>query len=205
MSKIKPQRYSQIFKLIEEHKPSKFMEIGTWNGDNAVKMINYAKNFTQETITYLGFDLFEYFNKSKTEFCPKKPANWRLVYNKLYKHTKHVFLVIGDTRDTLKQNSDLIFTNNIYFPLDFIFIDGGHSLETIQNDWNYCRNFYGNKNTVFLFDDYYHERTLSLQYGCKQLIESLDKTIFNVEHLPIVDKCNNGTSMVKVTYKNEQG
>ena len=41
--------------------------------------------------------------------------------------------------------------------MDFIYIDGGHSLETIKNDWDYTKNLM-HKGTIVLFDDYWQNK-----------------------------------------------
>ena len=49
-------RYKQLYLLISVLKPKSIIEIGTWNGVNAVNMITASGTLDA---AYHGFDLFE--------------------------------------------------------------------------------------------------------------------------------------------------
>ena len=80
---------------------------------------------------------------------------------------------------------------------DFIYIDGGHSFDTIQSDWENLSGFI-KENTLIIFDDYYIyissdstagvEDDLEPTFGCSKLIDSLDKNLWNVTLLPHYDQ-----------------
>jgi hypothetical protein len=57
-----------------------------------------------------------------------------------------IFLFKGDTREVLPK------VVNTLPMMDFIFIDGGHSLETMENDWRYAQVVMG-LNTFVVFDE----------------------------------------------------
>ena len=62
---------------------------------------------------------------------------------------------------------------------DFIFIDGGHSVETINNDFNFSLKMI-KKNGFIILDDYYHNNKNLIKYaGCNNLIDNLDNN-FNI-------------------------
>ena len=66
--------------------------------------------------------------------------------------------------------------------IDFIFIDGGHSVKTIRNDWNQSKKLM-HKNTVVVFDDFYSgDKNLIKKFGCNKIIESLPNN-YLVEYL----------------------
>ena len=66
--------------------------------------------------------------------------------------------------------------------IDFIFIDGGHSIKTIKNDWNQTKKLM-HKNTVVVFDDFYSgDKNLIKKFGCNEIIKSLSNNYF-VEYL----------------------
>jgi len=67
--------------------------------------------------------------------------------------------------------------------MDIIFIDGGHSIKTIQNDWNYSKKIIHDK-TVVIFDDYWNIESA----GCNRVIDSIDRSEFSVEILQPTDK-----------------
>lgn len=185
-------RYKNIFELIEEIKPKTIMEIGTWNGNHAEQMIRLAQKFNNP-ITYYGFDLFEDFNLAKKEFCPKQPASFKQVNQKIKATGCEYRLIKGNTHNTLASFQ--------CEPVNFIFMDGGHSLETIHSDWKNIRKFI-NKDTTVLLDDYY----LNIDYvGCQNLVKSLissDKWL--VEPLEPIDECNDGTQMIKVNLNQQE-
>ncbi len=139
------------------------MEIGTWNGVHAEQMIKTAIEASPtEKITYIGFDLFEEFNQAEEEFCPKKPAKMADVQERFLKLNATIGLIPGDTRKTIR-------SINLRITADFIFIDGGHSLETIDSDWQALQKFI-HHDTVIVFDDYYPNDETK---GCKQLVKEL--------------------------------
>ena len=130
------------------------MEIGTFDGGRARHMIETAMiNHSIDKIRYFGFDLFESLNDDDliNEFS-KKPPTIDQVKCSLKTTGAKIELFQGYSRNTLP-----IFYERMKGgqPLDLIFIDGGHSKETIQSDWNYARKLMG-INTVVLFDDYYN-------------------------------------------------
>ena len=71
-------------------------------------------------------------------------------------------LKAGNTRKTLKKFSP-------DRQIDFIYIDGGHSIDTIQSDWDNIKRFMDDK-TVVIFDDYYENRE---DVGCKKIINGI--------------------------------
>lgn len=195
-----PKRYKHIFDLIEEFQPETIMEIGTWLGDNAVKMIEAAGKYMMvKNLAYYGFDLFEEITVDEIiiEHSKKTKSNYQETFSKLKKTGADITLCQGNTKDTLPKFP--------YTPIDFIFIDGGHSIGTIRSDWNNIQRFLHN-DSIILFDDYYKNRE---DLGCKFLIDELEMDInFRVDHLfpeDVFDKISLGqswkqyTRMVKVS------
>ena len=128
----------------------------------------------------------------KTEFNGKRSATFGKTKLRLDKANINHKLIIGDTKNTLKK-----FSPDRY--IDFVFIDGGHSIETIESDWNYINRLMG-KQTVVIFDDYYENRD---DFGCKNLIDNLQKEknykIEKLDPLEVVEKNNIELRLVKVT------
>jgi predicted O-methyltransferase YrrM len=179
----KPQRYKNLIKEISKCKPYSILEIGTWNAVNACKMIEEAKkHHAAKHIHYYGFDLFEGMTPDikENELHAKKNITESQARKNLNKTGIKYDLIVGNTHETLKY-----FEPEQY--IDFIYIDGGHSLETIKNDWFGIQKAVYHK-TVILFDDYYHNR---LDVGCRQLVDNLDTDVWNVRVLRPIDKVNN--------------
>ena len=124
-------RYSQLELAVELAKPRTILEIGTHAGLSAVRMIKAAQKY-RKNIQYIGYDLFDdaSADTDKTELNVKKHHTKEQVeaYIKFHAPGAEVFLIKGNTRDTLKPTE-----------ADFCFIDGGHSVETIANDFDKCK------------------------------------------------------------------
>lgn len=151
-------RYSYINEQIDIYKPKVIIEIGTFHGQRAESMIDSALKFNND-VEYYGFDLFDDFKEFQKEFCYKGVAKIEEVKRKLSRFN-NINLIKGNTRETLKD-----FNINP----DFVFLDGGHSLETVQSDWNNILRLM-KKNTVVIFDDYYHNR---LDVGAKKTVSEI--------------------------------
>ncbi|PIR41636.1 MAG: hypothetical protein COV31_00145 [Candidatus Yanofskybacteria bacterium CG10_big_fil_rev_8_21_14_0_10_46_23] len=175
----RPKRYWQIFWLIIRVKPRRIMEIGTWTGDRALTMIKLAKrHHSDEEIEYYGFDLFGQMTTERfSEEISKWPPTQKEAYDKLSATGADVHLFQGDTMKVLP---DMI---SKLPKMDLIFIDGGHSLETITNDWHWASELMHDK-TVVIFDDYWPDRT---DAGCKVTVDGIDQKMYRVSILPLVD------------------
>jgi predicted O-methyltransferase YrrM len=178
--KLRGLHYKPMYDYLCQHECFNILEIGTNNGTNAVAMIKNAGNKIPENkINYYGFDLFEDLTSelADKEFSFKSSDTVENVKKTIESFTSaKATLFKGDTNDTLAK---------VVLPfMDLIYIDGGHTLETISNDWNHCCNRIKPNGVIFL-DDYFTEMPF---VGCKyQVDKKIDKNIFDVEILPIED------------------
>lgn len=172
-------RYDQLLKLIDLLKPQRIVEIGTWSGDNAIRMIQRAQRH-HKTIEYYGYDLFEDATEltDKFEFNVKPHNTEQSVFDKITKNCPDALIQLfkGNTRQTLKNNPP---------QGDFCYIDGGHSIETIASDYRYCSHI-----PVTVFDDYYlHDERGECPdieiVGCNKLISSLTGCVVLPEADPV--------------------
>jgi len=176
-------RYANLARLVFVHACRRIIEIGVFNGAHGLQMINAAKELYEPgDIYYLGFDLFEDINLEilKSEYSKASPP-MEDVWNHLHKTGANVSLFKGDTKNTLPA----------FIPhvdgVDLIFVDGGHSEETIASDWHNIKQIL-TPDTVVIFDDYYIDAGDVMDgLGCNALIDSLDRTQYNVEFLEPVD------------------
>ena len=168
------------------------MEIGTYKGVNSYRMIETAKLFFPvNEIEYYGFDLFEEATNGKLEyeFSKGAPLSLSHVKLKLEKTGAKIFLFKGNTRKILpKVVKDLPI-------MDFVFIDGGHSIETIENDWKNVQEVM-NENTVVIFDDFYNIDDV----GCRKIIEKLDRHNFEVTILQPQDIFKKDWGTLKINF-----
>lgn len=181
--KTRPRRYTNLFITIAKNRCRRILEVGTWRGIHAVQMIQTAiVHHAAKDIDYYGFDLFEELTEAdlKAEFS-KNPATYHAVQQRIQSTEANIHLYKGNTRITLPQAVDHIGV------VDLIFIDGGHSIETITSDWNAVRRIMG-KHTTVIFDDYYLNTEPEVEgVGCQTLITSLDRQAYEVEILQPTD------------------
>jgi hypothetical protein len=182
-------RYTQIPKLIELFKPSSIVEIGTWSGWRAIQMSLYAFQH-QRAVTYAGFDVFSTGSKELDELeknikphFPQDQVGLLLEFLKIVEPNFNFHLISGDTNETLKSTT-----------ADFAFIDGGHAVETIRNDFDNLR-----MSKIILLDNFYDGAIDTNLYGCNQVIEDLPHYI-----LPIADPVTGGGTTQFVVVANSE-
>ena len=164
-------RYSYLPHYINKFKPETLLEVGTWTGQHAVEMIEVALKH-QQFVRYYGFDLFDNITdeqilteQSKARCSLKETATRLQNLKNRYPGRVNFELIRGNTHDTLAKFKSI-------YPVDFIFIDGGHSLSTINNDFFWTSQMMQPNKTIMLLDDYYANNSL---LGCKPLIDRLQK------------------------------
>ncbi len=135
-------RYEQLLTIIDLVRPKSIVEVGTWKGRNAIAMISCAQKY-HDVVEYIGYDLFEdaTAETDASEFNVKAHPTMDGAFRKIKKYCPKakINLIKGNTRDTLKS-----------VVADLAFIDGGHSIETIINDYNALK-----ESKTIVFDDYY--------------------------------------------------
>ena len=187
-----PDRYRQISLIIDYLKPESIVEVGTWNGDRAIEIAQAAlKHHTY--VHYWGFDVFENAgdDHDQRELNVKPHTKLEDVRAKLetLKERNPGFsfnLIEGDSRLTLHHPELPVWSHpNTGNPVklteaDLVFIDGGHSIETVENDFHSLSGC-----TNILMDDYYSPCDRGLcpdvkQFGCNQLVEKLPHWVLPV-------------------------
>ena len=170
-----PKRYLRLLEIIRTEKCKRILEIGTWNGNQALRMIEEAGRYHGSgDIEYYGLDLFELLDEQAfRKEISKWPPPMAEVEETLKKSGVHVHLYMGNTISTLPKFAPMLPK------MDLIFIDGGHSLETIASDWRYVKDLMDDR-TVVVFDDYWEGRD---DDGCKSIVEAIDKEEYEVKVL----------------------
>lgn len=181
-------RYLQLLDIIAAEKPLTICEVGTWNGNRAIQMIQEAQKYNDD-IKYVGFDLFAaQTERQRQRELSKVGWDVEIVSKRITATGAEVRLISGDTRATIYQMP----------PADFYFIDGGHSERTIENDGYQTLRMMTDE-SVAVFDDYYHARKPE-GMGCNKFIDNLPRDEFEVTHLPARTTAADGRviGMVKV-------
>jgi hypothetical protein len=187
-------RYAQLLLIVFFKRPKSIVEIGVYKGKRSKELIEVARIFNN-TVNYYGFDLFDIINeKIFRKESSKFPDKENVIKNKISRIAK-VKLFKGFTNKTLP-----FFKKKV----DLVFIDGGHSIKTISNDWYYVKSMM-HKNTYVIFDDYYsNSKNYSQKFGCNKTINQLSND-YKMIILPIKDKIkrlrNLGVQMVLVRKK----
>jgi len=150
--------HSFLNEYILQNRCRKIMEIGVADGENAKNMVRMAsRNFPAEEVEYYGFDTFGWNDSSQM----------KEVRRKLEKTGCKFRLFKGDSVETLPQASkDLPM-------MDLIFIDGGHSYETVKSDWENSKALMHPYTAVF-----FHNYNF---LGPKRVVDDISKEEYQVE------------------------
>jgi hypothetical protein len=197
---VKLRRYRQLTDALAGMTCRNLVEVGTWNGLRAIELARAALR-RNSAVTYHGFDLFEQLTDEQLEAeMSKRPPPRAEVEDRLRAFQEKVgrrgrllprrrrafefHLHPGDTYETLRSFRE----QSPGFEADFVFIDGGHKIETIQNDWEQTHPLLSERGAVFL-DDYYGNNELAREFGCNSLLERLrDDPAWVVSVLPERDE-----------------
>ena len=154
--------------LVEEYKPKNVLEIGVFCGVTSRNICELLKTNFGSDFRYYGLDLFgssktssvdeiepkflenqKFSNPLKTiyyNFIKKENLNSKIsVQNFLKKFSQNIELREGDTRVTLEKVP--------LSEIDFVFLDGGHSYDTVLSD---LQKLYDNmkNNSKIVCDDF---------------------------------------------------
>lgn len=134
-----------FYTIFDLYAPSNICEIGTHNARTACQFVKYLAPRVNR-LHYTGYDLFEDADPviTQQEHNGKGPGSLTRAMQSLAKmqsrHANFTFEVTqGNTKSTLTQPKTF----------DFVYIDGGHSYDTVMHDFTMvCRS------TALVFDDY---------------------------------------------------
>lgn len=169
----RPLRYARISETIRIERARTLLEVGTWDGGRAIEMMGAALEATEGGVVYDGFDLFEQ-PSPRDEFNVKPVAVLAAVEARIgawvAAHPGAAYrLHQGDTRVTLRR-----FSPERSKTVDFAWLDGGHSVETIRSDWESVRPMM-RPGGVVLLDDFYQkvDPGLTAAFGVNDLVGRL--------------------------------
>jgi len=143
--KMGANRYMHLLSYLSEIRCNRILEIGVWRGDTSRAMLQYSSN---REVEYHGIDVFE---NTTTDLVEKEMSlvaeSLDFVLAKLRRISPHVFLHKGYSFDVFQklQEAGLEF--------DCIWIDGGHSYETVKFDFEHYSQLLRKGGVIFI-DDY---------------------------------------------------
>lgn len=145
---------SRIFsKLIDEFKPKKIIEVGSWKGQSTVTMAKACKKLKLDTEifcvdTWLGAEEFY------TEPTPERDLMCRFGYPQVY----YQFLSNIINEEVVDMVNPITLPSNIAYSIvpngvDMVYIDASHSYEDVKSD---LRNYFPKVRVggVIFGDDY---------------------------------------------------
>jgi len=163
-------KWGKIFlERISLHNPKNVLEIGVFCGVTARNICDLLNKVNGNNFNYIGVDLFggeqsevkdeiePMFLKDQKFSNPFKNIYYNYILKEnlnsiksvsklLKKYSNNIKLIAGDTNKALKE----LDLQNI----DFTFLDGGHSYQTVINDLTILHDSMKDKKKVILCDDY---------------------------------------------------
>ena len=148
---------------VEKKSPKNFLEVGVFHGVTARNICELLYTIHKDDFKYIGLDLFEESDENKSEVIPnsvftnplknfyfkyiqkQNPYSKEAVEDLLKKFKDNVTLIKG--------NSNLILKKVDMSKIDYVFLDGGHSYQTVKNDLECCLDVI-NANGIVMCDDY---------------------------------------------------
>lgn len=151
-----PLLYSEIRRLasaVSAHKPFRIFTFGVYDGLRCGAMMKEAREAGRNNVELYGCDMFETMTPAKnTEEIGKvqlAPSSDQAKMNvRKYGNPNAMTFYKGDSTELLPR-----IVGNLP-PMDIVFIDGGHSLATIQSDTYYALRMLAPHGSI-LFDDLY--------------------------------------------------
>ena len=143
--------------FIRVNRCRRILEIGVYDGDNAVDMIKAASEVSpRNEVEYYGFDYFSNYSVAQ-------------ISNKLKQTGCKYRLFEGDTVETLPQAIEDL-------PLmDLVFIDGGKSYDEAQSDWENSRRLLHEGSAVYVHNYEF--------YGVRRMVEGVSRSEYEVQLL----------------------
>jgi hypothetical protein len=190
-------RYGQLINIIDDVKPKTILEVGTWNGDRAIQMAEAALKHQQQ-VTYYGFDLFEdataqsdadELNVKRHFTVDEVIAKLKAFQEKVGVDRFQAHLFKGNTRETLP----VVMAQEHGVEIDFAFIDGGHSIETMRSDIEAVA-----RARVVVVDDYYKPDDQgrcpdTSKYGANAILHETPEKLFHAwKWLSVADPVKDG-------------
>lgn len=138
--------FNVMSEILLKHLPQLIGEIGTHKGNSASQMVNLLAPKV-EKLHYTGYDVFDFavdnvdFNRSERN--GKNGA--------AYEVSEKVFVKLANRYANFTYDLNKGFTSDTLIKpmkFDFVYIDGGHSYDTVKHDYSMVKD-----SKVIMFDD----------------------------------------------------
>ena len=179
-----------LLEQIEKYKPKNFLEVGVFQGVTSRNICEKLNLINDGNFLFHGIDIFEDTNSSIDN------KEMTIKHNKLSNPFKHLIFNVILKKDLFSIESVYEFLNkfkdNIHLykgfsdtqlskvdlsKIDMIFLDGGHSYETVSSDLSLILKEI-KKGKVIICDDY--DQT---SYGVKKAVDELQNRVSEIKEL----------------------
>ena len=171
-----------LLSLIARYKPKHFLEVGVLEGATSRNICETLNQINNGDFFFTGIDLFgqDLLDNNKKEFTPisKKISNplkylyFRLIL-RMEPHSKecvnYLLRKFKNSINILKGYSGEVLKSIDIKIIDFVFLDGGHSYDTVKNDLQILVSQLG-KNAIIVCDDYNINH-----YGVQKAVNEIKK------------------------------
>ena len=179
-----------LFGEIENYKPKNFLEVGVFQGVTSRNVCEKLNIIHKNQFNYYGVDVFEDSNNilDDKEMTSKhnKISNplKNLLFNFIFKQNlnslssvKRFLKKFNENVTLFKGLSSEVLPKINISEIDFVFLDGGHSYETVKNDLSLIlKNI--KKNKIIICDDYDQK-----DYGVKKAVDELRNSVTEIKEL----------------------
>ena len=169
-----------LLDIINLNKPKNFLEIGVLEGATSRNICELLNNIHDGNFTFTGIDLFgdDIEENNNKEFTPisrkiSNPLKWIYFKTIIRAHPnseKAVNFLLKKFSNSIRiyrgYSKDILRKINLK-EKDFVFLDGGHSYETVKEDLNILINNLTN-NKIIICDDYN-----ILHYGVRKAVDEI--------------------------------
>ena len=175
---------------IKKLAPKNVLEIGVFHGVTSRNICELLYKIHGDKFRFTGIDIFENDEKllsneiaPKTKFSnPLKNIYYHYIIRLdpySYKSVTQLLIKFKKNINIIKGNSNIILKSLNISDYDYVFLDGGHSYQTVKNDLNNLSDIILNNGTI-ICDDY----NLSYAPGVRKAIDEYSlKNDFNLKIL----------------------
>ena len=175
---------------IKNYKPKNFLEVGVFQGVTSRNVCEMLKKIHDNNFKYYGVDIFEDSDEKtdlkESTLKSNKISNpfKHLIFNIILKKNLNSFESVRKLLKKFESNVFLIkgFSHEAILKIDiseieFVFLDGGHSYETVKEDLRLILKDI-KKNMIIICDDYDQGG-----YGVKRAVDELKNQVTDVINL----------------------
>jgi len=152
-----------LLEEVKNKRPKIFLEVGVFHGVTARNICELLYKIHKDDFKYIGLDLFEENEENKSEVIPNTNFSNPLknIYFKYIKKqnpyskeaVEDLLKKFKNNVNLIKGNSNLVLKKIDMSKIDYVFLDGGHTYETVKNDLECCLEVIRSNGTI-LCDDY---------------------------------------------------